>query len=334
MTTFSFLEAKVMEVPINREIPLERAELLLKKQNKIANQEKQEMSCTYDLRIDGQVVYESSLVFPVEDFSLYGTIVKEVEEQEFNSEEEKEAFLEWLSKTFNVKKEKKKATNRPKKEKIKKEKIKKEKQRQIPRMNKRIAIVFFVVLFFICSAVGIFVYATTPEKRVSYEELIRQEKFIEAGKEYSDKQQEVENLIFKKIQSEEKPELGKLRAYNKEIPTTQGDFDLAMLTYDYGKSIGIYEKEKDQFKNDHSRLPLVGYAYLKEQKLKAAKEISEQTTSPELEKYILEYEQFQLIIQEKEKQIKELQKKPTENKKKIEQAINELYEAKEKLNQL
>ncbi|EHM3077760.1 hypothetical protein KGA09_002642 [Enterococcus faecalis] len=329
MTTFSFLEAKVMEVPINREIPLERAELLLKKQNKIANQEKQEMSCTYDLRIDGQVVYESSLVFPVEDFSLYGAIVKEVEEQEFNSEEEKEAFLEWLSKTFNVKKEKKKTTNRPKKE-----KIKKEKQRQIPRMNKRIAIVFFVVLFFICSAVGIFVYATTPEKRVSYEELIRQEKFIEAGKEYSDKQQEVENLIFKKIQSEEKPELGKLRAYNKEIPTTQGDFDLAMLTYDYGKSIGIYEKEKDQFKNDHSRLPLVGYAYLKEQKLKAAKEISEQTTSPELEKYILEYEQFQLIIQEKEKQIKELQKKPTENKKKIEQAINELYEAKEKLNQL
>lgn len=329
MTTFSFLEAKVMEVPINREIPLERAELLLKKQNKIANQEKQEMSCTYDLRIDGLVVYESSLVFPVEDFSLYGTIAKEVEEQEFNSEEEKEAFLEWLSKTFNVKKEKKKATNRPKKE-----KIKKEKQRQIPRMNKRIAIVFFVVLFFICSAVGIFVYATTPEKRVSYEELVRQEKFIEAGKEYPDKQQEVENLIFKKIQSEEKPELGKLRAYNKEIPTTQGDFDLAMLTYDYGKSTGIYEKEKDQFKNDHSRLPLVGYAYLKEQKLKAAKEISEQTTSPELEKYILEYEQFQLIIQEKEKQIKELQKKPTENKKKIEQAINELYEAKEKLNQL
>ncbi|MGL9928649.1 MULTISPECIES: hypothetical protein [Enterococcus] len=329
MTTFSFLEAKVMEVPINREIPLERAELLLKKQNKIANQEKQEMSCIYDLRIDGQVVYESSLVFPVEDFSLYGTIVKEVEEQEFNSEEEKEAFLEWLSKTFNVKKEKKKATNRPKKE-----KIKKEKQRQIPRMNKRIAIVFFVVLFFICSAVGIFVYATTPEKRVSYEELVRQEKFIEAGKEYPDKQQEVENLIFKKIQSEEKPELGQLRAYNKEIPTTQGDFDLAMLTYDYGKSTGIYEKEKDQFKNDHSRLPLVGYAYLKEQKLKAAKEISEQTTSPELEKYILEYEQFQLIIQEKEKQIKELQKKPTENKKKIEQAINELYEAKEKLNKL
>lgn len=100
MTTFSFLEAKVMEVPINREIPLERAELLLKKQNKIANQEKQEMSCTYDLRIDGQVVYESSLVFPAEDFSLYRTIVKEVEEQEFNSEEEKEAFLEWLSKTF------------------------------------------------------------------------------------------------------------------------------------------------------------------------------------------------------------------------------------------
>ncbi len=329
MTTFSFLEAKVMEVPINREIPLKRAELLLKKQNKIANQEKQEMSCIYDLRIDGQVVYESSLVFPVEDFSLYGTIVKEVEEQEFNSEEEKEAFLEWLSKTFNVKKEKKKATNRPKKE-----KIKNEKQRQIPRMNKRIAIVFFVVLFFICSAVGIFVYATTPEKRVSYEELVRQEKFIEAGKEYPDKQQEVENLIFKKIQSEEKPELGQLRAYNKEIPTTQGDFDLAMLTYDYGKSTGIYEKEKDQFKNDHSRLPLVGYAYLKEQKLKAAKEISEQTTSPELEKYILEYEQFQLIIQEKEKQIKELQKKPTENKKKIEQAINELYEAKEKLNQL
>ncbi|WP_430609011.1 hypothetical protein [Enterococcus sp. MSG3310] len=329
MTTFSFLEAKVMEVPINREIPLERAELLLKRQNKIANQEKQEMSCTYNLRIDGQVVYESSLVFPEEDFSLYRTIVKEVEEQEFNSEEEKEAFLEWLSKTFNVKKEKKKATNRPKKE-----KIKKEKQWQIPRMNKRSAIVFFVVLFFICSAVGIVVYATTPEKRVSYEELVRQEKFIEAGKEYPDKQQEIENLIFKKIQSEEKPELGKLRAYNKEIPTTQGDFDLAMLTYDYGKSIGIYEKEKDQFKNDHSRLPLVGYAYLKEQKLKAAKEISEQTTSPELEKYILEYEQFQLIIQEKEKQIKELQKNPTENKKIIEQAINELYEAKEKLNQL
>lgn len=329
MTEFCFLEAEGMEVPLNRAFSLDRAILLLEKQNKIAQQEQQIMSCMYRLSVDNQAIYDSTLTFPVEEFSLYGTIVKEVEEQEFNSKEEKEAFLEWLSKTFNVKKEKKKATNGPKKE-----KIKKEKQWQIPRMNKRIAIVFFVVLFFICSAVGIFVYATTPEKRVSYEELVRQEKFIEAGKEYPDKQQEVENLIFKKIQSEEKPELGKLRAYNKEIPTTQGDFDLAMLTYDYGKSIGIYEKEKDQFKNDHSRLPLVGYAYLKEQKLKAAKEISEQTTSPELEKYILEYEQFQLIIQEKEKQIKELQKKPTENKKKIEQAINELYEAKEKLNQL
>ncbi|WP_445448522.1 hypothetical protein [Enterococcus faecalis] len=318
-----FTEESNYLLPINKRVPLNVVDDFIRQLNRDLVERdlvEEEVTAVFQLFTEkGHCVYQSSFLLPKNDFSLLEIVREELES--INNEEAIQ-FLQVLEREF----EKSETTKRTE------GKFDKSK----PSLNiKKYGWVIAILLVLVLGSVVFKPFnssSKTPEN--TYEQLIEKQQFVQAGKEYPERKQEIEEYLFKKIQSEDEPNLEPLKEFNKNFPSVQGDFDLAMLSYDYVKAIGIYKKNLETFKKDNDRLPLVGYSFLKEQNLKEAKEIAGQTTSPELEKYILEYEQFQLVIQEKEKQIKELQKKPTENKKKIEQAINELYEAKEKLNQL
>lgn len=315
-----------MEVPTDREIPLANALLLLDKQNQIAEQENIQMNFTYVLQNENQEIYQSTIQLPQSDFSLYSTIINEINEQPFEEEQQKEAFIQWLSSAFGEKTKKKKE----KKEKQLKEKT----PLKITKRTKKIVLLVVATMVIIIFGAGTFFYATNKKEIVpSLGDYLKREEFIVAGEKYPKETAVIENELFTLVRTKDKSYLEKLKEYNDQYPTIQGDFDLAMFDYDYKTAIAIYEKNESIFKKDSTRSTLAGYSYLKNENLKGAKEILSQTENAELEKFVLQYEQLTLIIQEKTKEIEELQKKPTENKEKIEKAIDELFEAKEKMNQ-
>lgn len=320
--SFILLSSDDMDVPLDKEIPLEKAVLLIKKQNNIAQQENQPMSCTYCLVQDGQEMYRSFCTFPKHSFDLFEQIVEEIESQDI---EQKELVLSWMSQAFNRK------VAKPKKKK-KGEKAKKEKHSF--RFSNRwllSACIAFIGCF--CVGMGVYVLGNQTVERPTLEELLNEELFMEAGKEYSTEHETIEDTLFKLVRTTDVAYVQRLKEFNQTYPTIQGVFDLAILQYDYEQAIEQYENNFAHFTNDRYRIALVGYAYLKIDQLDQAKERLNECKDAELEKMILEYEQASLIIKEKQKEIEELQKKPSENKKKIEQAIEELYEAKEKLTQ-
>lgn len=319
--SFVFLEVSNMEVPVNREIPLDNARLLLDRQNEIAKENEIAMTFTYGLIEDNTTIYESHVTLPIDDFSLFKAICKDIEGQDF---EGKEAFKKWLSTTFKEKihkaKEQKKQKAKPK--------------RQLPVINKKMLIAFFVgLLILLISSVSLYYLSTAapvPDK-VSFDELIKQESFEAAAEEFPDRIDEIENKLFELTRSKDGQYLEALRTFHDKYPTKNGSFDLAMFSFEYEQVVALFEENKEAFESDTTRLTLAGYAYLKMDDLENSKALLDQSKSTELEKLVRQYEQLQLIIEEKEKEIKELQKKPTENKEKIEQAINDLYEAKEEL---
>lgn len=200
---------------------------------------------------------------------------------------------------------------------------------------KKIGIVFAIIFSLIFVGVGVnYAVQQTKESKPSMETLLKEQKFNEAVDVYPNKINYVENQLFEYVQQNGRKQLDKLKEFQKNYPTKYGQFDLYMFDYDYSEGISIYEANKKLFTKDDVRLLLVGYAYLKVNKLSKAEEIQKEIENPELEKYIRQYRQYQQIIDEKEKEIKELQKKPTENKQKILKAIDELYEAKQSLTEI
>ncbi|OTN84065.1 hypothetical protein A5819_003615 [Enterococcus sp. 7E2_DIV0204] len=215
------------------------------------------------------------------------------------------------------------------------------KQIQIPKMPKwtipikKIGIVFLFTCLFIGGGFAVkSVLSDQKDKQPSLQEYLTKKNFKEAAEAYPDKISEVENELFLIVQKEGRTHLKDLSSFQKKYPTEQGTFDLAMFDYQYDVGISTFEKNKQLFKHDETRQILVGYAYLKEGQVKKAEEIQHTLNSPELEKFIRQYKQYQLIIDEKEKEIATLQKKPSENKQKIEKAIDDLYEAKQSLSEL
>jgi hypothetical protein len=330
--SFEFLEMENMEVPIDREILLDKAILLLDKQNQIAKQEALTMFFRYALYQDGREVYQSTAELPQEKFDLFATIVAEIEAQEFENEEQKEVFLQWVSQAFKRKIKRQRLPKKEEEPKVPKP-TKVKKRRRKPTMNKNW--LFAALLVFLLMIVGGSAYFAMNQQTApsSLESLLKEEKYLEAGKEFPKERKAIENELFSLTRSKDKSYLKQLMAFNKQYPTIQGDFDLAMFDFNYKQACSIYEKDSSTFAKDKERLPLVGYSYLKIGQIEQAKNILKQCNDAELEKFILQYEQASLIIQEKQKEIKELQKKPSENKEKIKKAINELYEAKEQLNQ-
>lgn len=321
---FIFTEVTQMEVPIDREIPLEKACLLLEKQNKIAQEQSIDMQFSYSLIVDGDVIYSSHLELPRENFSLYQTIY----DQEFEQGTEgKELFLEWLNNAFSVKKmPRKKVKKAPKKEKAEKKETK-----DFSKIGKRVVIGLGICLSLFLLGIGSVVVYSNFSKPIPLETYLKEEKFIEAGNIFPDKHQVIENHLFDLTRSKDKRYLKELEQFNKKYETIQGSFDLAMFKAEYQEAITIYEKNKKAFDKDSVRLTVLGYAYLKEKEVGKAEGLLTDFDSTELEKYLYKYKQLTLFIQEKQDLIKQLEKEPTKNRKAIETAIDELFDAKEQL---
>lgn len=191
--------------------------------------------------------------------------------------------------------------------------------------------VFFVALFL---AVAGFKYfsATSAQEKPTYSELMKKEYYLEAGKEYPEKQAAIEQVLYDKtVDSKNKKTKETLIQFQKVYPTPFGTFDLAILESDYGKALKEYEREKEDFKGNQDRLVLVGYCYLKTDQLAEAKTIVDETKSTELERYVYKYEQKQDEIKSLEKTLTDLRKNPVDNKDEIEKTMNALFDAKEEL---
>lgn len=215
------------------------------------------------------------------------------------------------------------------------------KQLRVPKITKwtipikKIGIVFLFLCLLIGGGFAVrSAFSEKSEIQPSFKEYLDKKDYEGAAEAYPNKILAVENELFLIVQSEGRQHLKALSSFQKKYPTEQGLFDLAMFDYQYDEGIAVYEKNENLFKQDEVRQVLVGYAYLKEGKAKKAEAIQHTLNSPELEKLIRQYNQYRLIIEEKEKEIAVLQKKPSENKQKIEKAIDELYEAKQSLSEL
>lgn len=200
---------------------------------------------------------------------------------------------------------------------------------------KKIGIAFAFVILLTGIGGGIhFIAGITAESKPTLAEYLENEQYEQAAQEYPKKISEIENQLFLVVQEKGRNHLSELISFQKKYPTEIGRFDIAMFEYEYAEGITVYEADPKMFESDSTRSLLVGYAYLKENKLKQAEEVQQVISSPELEKFIRQYKHYTSIIEEKEKEISELQKKPSENKEKIEKAIETLYDAKKALSEL
>ncbi|EPE2272457.1 hypothetical protein ACSG6T_000270 [Enterococcus faecalis] len=90
-----------MRVPLKEPLPLSQAEALLEKENSYAVEEQSKMTFTYSLLNEDNVdVVQFSHKFPEPNFSLLGSIIKELPTF---SEEEQEVIVPWLEEGFGKK---------------------------------------------------------------------------------------------------------------------------------------------------------------------------------------------------------------------------------------
>lgn len=98
---FQFEKTSNMRVPLKEPLPLSQAEALLEKENSYAVEEQSEMTFTYSLLNEDNVdVVKLSYKFPEPNFSLLGSIIKELPTF---SEEEQEVIVPWLEEGFGKK---------------------------------------------------------------------------------------------------------------------------------------------------------------------------------------------------------------------------------------
>ena len=154
----------------------------------------------------------------------------------------------------------------------------------------------------------------------SYEQLL-------SNKQYILKDATANYLMEEVIQSKEP--IDQLENYYQTVSSRFEKLDIFLLNHDYSSAIAEYEKEGFSLdQKDLMRGTLLGQAYLKMDQLEKAEKISGEINSPELEKYIARYKQYQLQIQELSKEIETLEKDPLEHKDKILDKIDELYDTK------
>ena len=169
---------------------------------------------------------------------------------------------------------------------------------------------------------------------LSLENLLKEKKYFEAAKQYEDNLNEIENELFQAIingESSKTINVETLSKFQKKYPTTNGAFDLAFLKGKYEDMIKYYLNHKYRFESDEIRLNLVGYAYLKEDKLDKAKEIAEKVEDVELSKKIASYELYREQLAEKEKSIEGVKPTNEAELKKYNQTLDEIYELKQKI---
>ena len=229
---------------------------------------------------------------------------------------------------------KKKVAKNPKNtvQKTQKKTLKKIKPSILKNRNVFLILGVFLLMLIIGGLCFNYFSSTTAQEKPTYSELMKKGYYLEAGKEYPDKQAAIEQVLYDKIvDSKDKKNKDALLQFQKVYPTPFGKFDLAILETDYAKALKEYEREKSDFKGSQDRLVLVGYCYLKTDQLSEAKRLVDETKSPELERYVYKYEQKQDEIKSLEKTLTELKKNPVDNKNEIEKTMNALFDAKEEL---
>lgn len=323
---------------IGRKIPLVQALEILSKKNIQSKEANITMNCSYQLIYEEDEIYQSTISFPKENFNLFQSIEQDMLDLNNGTlNQETEEFLMFLAKIFpkNIVK----LTNNDIKEYEPKqviEKPKKVKKTRQPINQKLVAkilvsvVLFFVVGFGVVYSVQHFSRAEKP-KEVTYDTLIEEQQYLEAGKKYPKKIEAIENLLYEKaITSKKQEALDTLSDFNTSYPTIFGEFDLGIVINDYKQALETYEKNSDAFKKEQERLTLVGYCYLKENNLDKAKEISKTIDSVELEKKIFEYTQLSIEIEELEKQLSELEKGGSKNKDQAQKIAEQKFDLMEK----
>lgn len=353
---FSYVDG--LELPKNKKLKLVEGILLLDRQNKECTKSGEMGSVNYQLYFseeDEIDVFGGMLDFPMDTFNFPLVVEQELTADGEGLTPEIEEFLSTLYKSVQQKRPRKKrketvrkpipeppTLSEPTLEEIQ-EPIESEPVTEVPlpkkprnriRINKKVGII--VSVFFLCLLLGVlgvkFVPKLFADQTPSYEELLKEEKYLEAGKTFPSQQEEIEQTLYEKALEKQDTQTKKeLELFQSKYPTTFGDFDLAILNKNYEQALQLYKKNEKSFKNDSDRMTLVGYCYLKKDQPKEAKEISRETQSVELEKYVYQYEQYVAQINEYEKQLDELKKDPVKNREKIEKMLNDLFDIKEEL---
>ncbi|MHC5250349.1 tetratricopeptide repeat protein [Enterococcus sp. LJL90] len=322
---------EALDMPLHERFPQERGIALLTKGNNIALDMDWQMACEVELWYDDTLVYTLPLEFPYPSFDLF-TLIQQDLETDDSPEKDKEAFLTFIGQELQVKPKKTRIKKEPKPKTVKKpkpEKVKKE-RRPIPKkwLVLPVVLLAFVAITFVITRV----WADNKPEQPTVAELVSSGEYQEAATLYPEESDAIEQALFEAILEGDSATATELDQFNQDVPTTLGELDSALLAGEYSEAIRVYETFENSDKpTDNARLTLLGYAYLKVDKLDEAEALQEESGSIELEKYITKYTHYQLQIAELEQEISDLEKEAVKNKDQLEEKTNELFDIKEQL---
>ncbi|EAC7082543.1 hypothetical protein AF306_09830 [Listeria monocytogenes] len=324
-----FLNGRDLDIQEGLKLEYEQAQKLCERKNEELLARTQERVCYYQLVSQDKVVYESKLQFPYEFFDFHEILVQEVGEQEGADE-----FITWFESQTNYKKSK--LLKGEKNKEAKKGKVRKERSNRIrntPNLKVRLGL-FFMVMCLLAAGIGLFFAFSGADKEQTLSDLMKQGKYVQAAKAYPSEQTNIYEELLDKAMAGEASDKKMFREYSKIYSTDTTAFDKAVLEGNYQEVIAAYEANSTVIEKDEERYAIVGYAYLKDKNLSAAKKITEKTENLDLEKRIAHYEQLILSITNREKKIQDLQKDPIKNEETIKKEIDLLYKDKEALAKL
>ncbi|HIZ66977.1 MAG TPA: hypothetical protein H9965_00605 [Candidatus Streptococcus faecavium] len=361
-----FQHPEKVSLPENRRYPLAKGVLLLNRENQeLLASHKTNASVSFELyEPETEIpIYQGDLRLPVVDFQFVDLVKADYERYE-EITEDFQLFLNSLSKELGIKPEKKglkkkkvakpnettqESKRRQVSREISKEPSLKRSKKKINETSPRRPTVFLVTIgaFLFLAVIGIGFLGirqwqttqsppTQVSEKESLEDLLAKEKFMQAVKWYPKKRKVIENELFQRILDGKKQSVNVslLQKFQKEYPTTQGAFDSAFLKGAYKQMIQTYIKTPDDFDKDEMRMNLVGYAYLKLEKIDKAKEIAEKVEDVALSKKIASYELYKKQLTEKEKSIEGVKPTNESELKKYNQTLDEIYELKQKIAKL
>lgn len=324
-----FLDGKDLDIQEGLKLAYEQAQQLCERKNEELLSRSQEGLCYYQLVSNDKVVYESKLQFPYDFFDFHEILVQEV-----GGQEGAEAFIAWFESQINYKKSK--VWKGEKNKEVKKAKVRKERSNRIrntPHIKVRVGL-FFMVMCLLAAGIGLFFAFSGADKEQTLSDLMKQGEYVQAAKAYPSEQTNIYEELLDKAMTGEASDKKMFREYSKIYPTDTTAFDKAVLEGNYQEVIAAYEANSTVIEKDEERYAIVGYAYLKDKNVSAAKKITEKTENLDLEKRIAHYEQFILSITNREKKIQDLQKDPIKNEEAIKKEIDLLYKDKEALAKL
>lgn len=319
-----FIDGKELDIQEGLQLSYEKAMQLCTRKNEEVYAIGLSKSCSYKLLSEGKPVFESTFHFPYDYFDFLA-ILKE----ELTGNSQGEVLLAWIEEEIE-----------PTKRRKRQEKVaspKKERATRRPRKKLAKSWVLGIATFSVLGIMGglLFFFLQHPEKEApSLERLLQQKDYVAAAKAYPDKQERIADQQLEKVMKGEKDAESTYRDFLKHIDVPFQSFDLAVLDQDFRATIAAYEKQPSVIQKSEKRMAILGYAYLKDKQVEKAKKIAKEWNHVDLEKRIVQWEQLQLAIHNRQKTIKKLQKHPVKHEKAIQKEIERLFQDKEALEKL